>query len=299
MPRILVVGSANVDFTVALARLPGPGETVTDGTLLVARGGKGANQAVAAALAGAPTSFVGSVGDDPGGGRLRRALAGAGVAIEELVTVEAPTGRAFVLVADDGGNAIVVVAGANSALSPAHVERALAAAGPLDVVVVQCEIAPATVARTIEVAAAAGARAVLNLAPFVALDRRVLEQASLLVVNESEASALLGEEVPPAEAVAAIRDRFGIDCIATMGAAGSVLAGRDGGASTAPAPAVPVVDTTGAGDVYVGVVAAALVTGADLPLAMATATAAAGIAVGRLGAQASFPTRDEILAHLR
>ena len=135
-----------------------------------------------------------------------------------------------------------------------------------------------------------------TLAPFVPLDASVLERPWLIVVNESEASDLLGTAIAHESAAAAIRDRYGVGCIATLGSAGSVLAAQDGSVLFVPATAARVVDTTGAGDVYVGVLAAAVVMGADLPTAMLAATAAAGLAVERRGAQASFPTCAEVLA---
>jgi ribokinase len=294
--RVIVVGSANEDLVVRVRELPTVGATVLAEGVRSFSGGKGANQAVAAARVGAPTWFVGSVGGDQRGQRLRTALAEAKVGITELAVSDQPTGLAIVLVTDHGDNAIVVAAGANSALEPEHVERGLSDIGPLDVVVVQCEIPASTVARTIELCAAAGARVILNLAPFVPFDASVLKQAWLVVVNETEASDLLGGGVAEQSAAAAIRDRFGVGCIATLGAGGSVLAARDGSDHIVPAHPARVVDTTGAGDVYVGVLAAAMVTGAELSGAMSTATAAASIAVERRGAQASFPTRAEVLA---
>ena len=294
--RVIVVGSANEDLVIQVRDLPTVGSTVLADGVRSFAGGKGANQAVAAARVGVPTSFVGSVGRDRRGQRLRTALAEASVAITGLEVSDQPTGRAIVFVTGEGDNAIVVAAGANSTLGAEHVERGLSDVGRHDVVVVQCEIPPETVARTIELAAGAGARVILNLAPFVPLDASVLERVWLVVVNESEALELLGTTVAPESPAAAIRDRYKVSCIATLGADGSVLAGQDGSNHFVAAHAARVVDTTGAGDAYVGVLAAAVVTGVDVPTAMLAATAAAGIAVERRGAQASFPTRAEILA---
>jgi ribokinase len=296
--RVIVVGSANEDLVVRVRELPTVGATVLAEGVRSFSGGKGANQAVAAGRVGAPTSFVGSVGADQQGQRLRTALAEANVGLTEFAVSDQPTGLAIVLVTDHGDNAIVVAAGANSTLAPEHVERSLSDVGPLDVVVVQCEVPASTVARTIELGAAAGARVILNLAPFAPFDASVLERAWLVVVNETEASDLLGTGIAPESAAAAIRDRYGVGCIATLGADGSVLAERDGSDHFVPAHPARVVDTTGAGDVYVGVLAAAVVAGAALPAAMSAATVAASIAVERRGAQASFPTRAEVLARV-
>jgi ribokinase len=293
---VIIVGSANEDVVVQVRELPTIGSTVLATGVATFAGGKGANQAVAAARVGASTLFVGSVGRDEPGERLRTALAEADVVISAVLGSDEPTGRAFVLVTAQGDNAIVVAPGANSSLAPEDVARGLSEVGPLDVVVVQCEIPVGAVERTIEVSSAAGARVILNLAPFVPLDASVLGRAWLVVVNESEASDLLGTAIADESTAAAIRDRFQVGCITTLGAGGSVLATLEGSEHFVPAHRARVVDTTGAGDVYVGVLAAALLTGADLAGAMLTATAAAGIAVERRGAQASFPTRVEVLA---
>ena len=294
--RVIVVGSANEDLVIQVRNVPTVGSTVLAEGVGSFSGGKGANQAVAAARVGAPTTFVGHVGGDPRGQRLRTALTEANVAITGLEVSDQPTGLAIVLVTDDGDNAIVVAAGANSTLGAQHVERSLRDVGPADVVVVQCEIPPATVTRTIEVSADAEHASSSTFAPFVPLDASVLERPWLIVVNESEATDLLGTAIAPESAAAAIRDRYGVGCIATLGPAGSVLAAQDGSNLFVPALAARVVDTTGAGDVYVGVLAAAVVMGGDLPAAMLAATAAAGLAVKRRGAQTSFPTRAEVLA---
>jgi ribokinase len=269
--RVLVLGSLNVDLVTRVERHPRPGETVLGDGLLRLAGGKGANQAVAAAAAGAPVAMVGCVGDDDGGTAYRARLADRGIDVAAVrVCAGVPTGHAVVTVADDGENAIVVVPGANDLLD----EREVAAAdalGPGDVLLVQLEVPRAVVCTAIRRAAGLGARVVLNTAPYAALPPDVVALADPVVANEHEMAAL-------AEAGAEPRS-----LLVTFGANGAAWDGV-----TAPAHLVDpaeVADTTGAGDAFCGALAAALARGADRAEALDAALAAGAAAVRHPGAQ--------------
>src|SRR4051812_48526522 len=269
--RVLVLGSLNVDLVTRVERHPRPGETVLGEGLEQLAGGKGANQAVAAAAAGARVTMVGCVGDDAGGTAYRARLERLGVDVSGLRVVEgSPTGTALIAVSDDGENSIIVVPGANDLLD----EREVAAVdllGPGDVLLVQLEVPRAVVCTAVRRAAARGARVVLNTAPYAALPADVVALADPVVANEHEMAAL-------AEAGAEPRS-----LLVTFGANGAAWDG-----ATAPAhevAAVDVVDTTGAGDAFCGALAASLAAGADRPAALDAALAAGAAAVRHPGAQ--------------
>ncbi len=292
---VVVVGSANVDTAVRVARIPGPGETVLATGSLRSAGGKGANQALAAARAGgAPTSFIGCLGDDADGAMLRRLLDADGVRLELVATVPEPTGVALITVDDAGENAIVVVPGANASLrtlDDAQRERVARAA----VVLAQLEV-PAGVVVEAARSRAPGARFVLNAAPSAPLPDALWPLLDVLVVNEHEAADQAA--TPPGDVDAAARVLLGRvpSVLVTLGAAGVLVARRDAPPVTVPAPAVRAVDTTAAGDTFCGVIAAALAGGADDVEAVRLACAAASLAVQRPGAQDSVPVRADVLA---
>jgi ribokinase len=280
----VVVGSANVDLAVDVPRPPKAGETVLGGRLRRSPGGKGANQAVAAAWAGgAETTFVGALGEDEAADLILVSLGGAGVRTDLVERADAPTGTAFVTVAPDGENAIVVAPGANDhvRIGAAQAERI----GAADVVLAQLEI-PLDV-----VAAAAAARRpealmILNAAPSRELPDSLCDALDLLVVNEHEAADLAGEPEKLLERVPAV--------VVTLGGEGCVILRRDREPVRIPGFPVDVVDTTGAGDTFCGVLAAALAQGENLPEAAKRASAAGALAVTRPGAQAAVPTADEV-----
>jgi len=298
VPRVLIVGSANVDFTVALPRLPAPGETVSEGTLLVARGGKGANQAVAARRLGAEVRLVACVGEDASGRDLREALAAEGIGVEAVLTTSAAaTGTALIVVDVAGRNQIAVAPGANRALSPAAVERRDADFAWAEVVVVSLEVPLDTARRGLQMARAHGATTILNPAPLPERGLDFLDLADYVTPNETEASRLTGLSVSDiasaGEAAAAIRARGAASVIVTLGAAGAFADGPDGRLH-APAPRVAVVDTTGAGDAFNGALAVALAERRPLAAALAFANTAAALACTKRGAQPSMPTRAEV-----
>ena len=269
--RVLVLGSLNVDLVTRVERHPRPGETVLGDGLEQLAGGKGANQAVAAAAAGADVAMVGCVGDDAGGTAYRARLAARGIDVAAVrVCPGVPSGHAVVTVADDGENSIVVIPGANDLLDEREV-AAVDALGPGDVLLVQLEVPRAVVCTAVRRAAGRGARVVLNTAPYAALPADVVALADPVVANEHEMAAL-------AEAGAEPRS-----LLVTFGANGAAWDGV-----TAPAHVVAadeVVDTTGAGDAFCGALAASLASGADREHALDAALAAGAAAVRHAGAQ--------------
>lgn len=306
--RVVVIGSANADLVVEVDRRPADGETVLGSDMVVSPGGKGANQAVAAARLGGRVTFVGCVGDDPHGQMLRASISAAGVDVTSLRTVAVPTGTAIILVTPDGENSIVVAPGANRSVDQSMVAELSWAPG--DVLVVQLEIPVATVAHVVPLARRAGARVVVNAAPAAPLPLPVLQAADPLVVNESEAALLLAGTSPSDTSAAGGRTLDGVvgdllalgprSVVLTLGAGGAMLGERHGSGPTelavvhVPARSVTAVDTTGAGDAFVGALALGLLEGDALERAVIRATGVAAYAVGRRGAQDSYPSADEL-----
>jgi ribokinase len=298
-PTILVVGSLNRDYLCRVDLLPGPGETRLGSELALWCGGKGANQAVAAALVGAAhgvgVALVGAVGDDEDGRALLEGLRDAGVDGSDVaVGSRTRTGVALITVSGDGENTIVVSPGANRTVEPEPARAAVRRRAPA-VVVTQGELTADVVAATIEEAEALGARVVLNLAPVIALDDTVLRVCDPLVVNEGEARALLGETSHAAdpESLARALCRRARSVVVTAGAAGAWTA-SDGLVRHVPSEPAEVVDTTGAGDAFIGALAVGLALGRDLVASAAWGAAVAAYAVGRPGAQASFPRGGDL-----
>jgi ribokinase len=293
VPRVLVVGSANVDFTVALSRLPQVGETVTDGTLLVNRGGKGANQAVAARRLGAEVRLIGCVGDDASGRDVRAALVAEGVGTAAVMTSAlAATGTALIVVDRDGRNQIAVAPGANRELTVEHVRERVDDFAWADIVVASCEVPLATVRCALEIARGRGLPTILNPAPVPDDGLEFLDLVEYLTPNAGEAARLSG--VAGAEAAAAaLRARGARSVLVTLGE-GGVLAYGDGPPQHVPAFRVAAIDTTAAGDAFNGALAVGLTEGRELLTAVRFANAAAAVACTRRGAQASLPTRDEV-----
>ena len=257
IPSVLVIGSVNHDITVRVRRFPRPGETLLGSDVRYGLGGKGANQAVAAASTGVSTALLATVGNDSAGRQLLAWLVARGVDVDRVAMAALPSGTAHILVDESGENQIVVVPGANAITA--------GEAGDASVVVLQGEIPAEAIERAIRTAG--DALVVLNLAPFLQLSADVLARVDVLVVNESEAAALLGRPTPKSleEAVEALAELVKVSpaAVITLGARGAVWS-EAGSAARVPAEAVEVVDTTGAGDAFVGVLAATLATGRSL-----------------------------------
>ncbi|MFE7647032.1 ribokinase [Streptomyces phaeoluteigriseus] len=291
MTDIVVLGSTNMDLVAYVEKAPQRGETVTGREFRTIPGGKGANQAVAAARAGGTVSVIGAVGNDSFGTRLRSTLEHSGVNTDHLRTVESPSGTAHIVVDDEGGNAIVVVPGANGTVD--HLvpgDEVLIASA--DALLLQLEIPLAAVVAGARAARTHGVRTILTPAPAQPLPAELLAATDLLVPNEHEAAALTGR-TDPREAALALLDTVPA-VVVTLGAAGSLYAAHGTDPVTVPAPRVTAVDSTGAGDTFVGALAVAL--GEDRPVreALAWAAAAAALSVQRPGASASMPYRSEI-----
>ncbi len=289
--QVIVVGSVNADLIVAVDALPGPGETVAGGSFAHGGGGKGANQAVAAARLGAAVAMIGAVGDDEFGAEALRELAGEGVDVSAVARADAPTGVALIVVDAMGENQIAVASGANAELSAEAVRAGLARAVSPGVVLLGHEVPEAAVVAGAELAAAAGWRAMLNPAPARQLPAAVLAARPILTPNASEAAQLTGERDPEA-AARALAARSGAPVLVTLGAAGALL--FDGEAERIPAPRVDAVDTTGAGDTVNGALAAELAAGRELRDAVGFALAAAALSTRSEGARGGMPHRDEV-----
>lgn len=297
---IVVLGSANVDVVIGLERIPAPGETVITKTSDRGRGGKGNNQAIAAARAGAPTGFIGAVGSDATGEFLLAGLSEAGIGTELVRRCEDVTsGTAYVMVDRHAENAIVVVAGANGRLTEltGAEHRALQQA---DVLLMQLEVPMRTVVDAARTTRAAGGYVMLNAAPYADLPDELVDNLDLLIVNEHEAALAAGvkEGARSPDELADIITRRIPDVLITLGAEGSMLARRGQQPVRIRAPKVQAVDTTAAGDTFVGAYAAATVRGLDEHGCLQFASSAAALAVQRPGAVASIPHLADIDAAL-
>jgi ribokinase len=291
MTHIAVLGSTNMDLVAYVAKAPQRGETVTGREFRTIPGGKGANQAIAAAHAGADVTIISAVGNDTYGTQLRATFEHSGVDTDHLRTVEGPSGTAHIVVDDEGGNAIVVIPAANGTvdhLAPGD-EATIATA---DALLLQLEIPLTGVIAGAEAARRHDIRTILTPAPAQRLPAELLAATDLLVPNEHEATALTGL-TNPREAAAALLDQVP-EVIITLGAAGSLYAARGAEPFTVPTPRVTAVDSTGAGDTFVGALAVALAEGRPMRDALAWAAAAAALSVQRPGATASMPFRAEI-----
>ncbi|GGV40250.1 ribokinase [Kitasatospora herbaricolor] len=316
-PELVVVGSANADLVLRVERLPGPGETVPGSPVRTHAGGKGANQAAAAARLGARVALLARVGADAHGDLLLAAQRAAGVDTGPVLTGGAPTGLALITVGPDGENTIVVSAGANALLSAADVRAAAGLLRAAPVVSLQLEIPLESVVEVVRTVGP-GTRMVLNASPPVPLPAEVLTACDPLVVNEHEARLLLGGRgsggrsegdgdgerdgagdgkgagagTPEAWA-AALLARGARSVVVTLGRAGALVADA-GGTSRLPSPVVEAVDTTGAGDAFTGALAWRLGAGDNLAAAAGLAVRVGAATVTRQGAQSSFPTPEEL-----
>jgi ribokinase len=287
---VIVFGSINLDLIFSLPSIPRPGETVLGPSTRIEPGGKGANQAVAAARDGAPVIMAGSVGRDALAEGALTLLRAAGVNLDRIQAVDASTGCAAIAVDPAGDNAIAVGSGAN--LSTQHLQVEDAVFGPTATLVLQMEVPPAETAALITRARVAGARVVLNLAPASALPESALRAVDVLVVNETE-GAWLATHLGCGGKAADLHDKLGgVAVVLTLGDAGAEVASRDG-IWHEPALAVAAIDTTAAGDCFVGVLACGLDRGQTLREAVRRASAAAALCCIRHGSQGSLPTASE------
>ncbi|MFS4091196.1 ribokinase [Streptomyces sp. AF1A] len=292
---LLVVGSANADLVVGVERRPGPGETVLGSDLAVHPGGKGANQAVAAARLGARTALLARVGDDAHGRMLLDSQRAAGVDTAGVLTGGAPTGVALITVDPSGDNSIVVSPGANARLTPEDVKAAAGLLRASRVVSAQLEVPLETVAEVVR-GLAPGSRFVLNPSPPRPLPDEVVAACDPLIVNEHEAEVILGGTVAgqtPEDRARALLARGPRSVVVTLGGEGALVATRDATTRIAPVT-VDVVDTTGAGDAFTAALAVRLGAGARLEAAAAHAARVGALAVTRRGAQDSYPTAEEV-----
>jgi ribokinase len=293
-----------MDLVVRSPRLPLPGETLSGGPFATYPGGKGANQAVAAARLGAPTAIVGRVGPDGFGQMLRISAEVDEVDVSRVLdTPGQSTGVALITVEEGGQNTIVIAPGANAALTPADVEAAAELLSSAHVLLLQLEVPLPAVTRAAVIAHAAGATVILNPAPApaVRLPAELLENVDYLIPNESESMIILGEpaDAPPTSLARAVGALTGVpNVIITLGAAGVAMAGPNGVAFQ-PAFRVSAVDTTAAGDAFVGGFAVALAEGQAPAEALRWGCAAGALAATRPGAQSSLPKREELLALLQ
>ncbi|MBR0652224.1 ribokinase [Roseomonas terrae] len=300
MRRIVVIGSYNRDSVLAVPRFPQPGETLAATRIDRFHGGKGSNQAVAAARAGAAVAMVAAVGNDAAGEAARGLWATEGIDASGVATLDAlPTGEALILVDDAGENEIVILAGANGALSGEAASAAVPGAG---LVLAQLETPVAATEAAFRAARMRAIPTLLNAAPAQMLPAALLELTDMLVVNESEAALLLGRAGGPEALARALAPRHAEGVVVTAGGAGAWWAGRDGSVLFAPALPTKVVDSTGAGDAFIGAFAAALARGAALGDALRYGAVAGALACRCAGAVPSLPSRaaiDSALAQYR
>lgn len=302
-PLAVVVGSLNMDLVLEVARAPMAGETVFGRKLTFVPGGKGANQAVACARLGGTVAMIGRVGSDDFGGQLRRGLMADGVDVTHVSSeTTTTTGTALILVEDSAQNRIAIVPGANGALQPADVDRAGELIAAARLMLLQLESPLHTVEHAIDRALATGnSSVILNPAPAQTLPERLWSRIDYIIPNETEASLLTGIDVVDASSAASaafeMRRRGAKHVVITLGSQG-VLIYDDQGTRTHPAPRVQAVDTTAAGDTFIGGLAAALLEGKDLDTAAKFAIEAAALSVTRVGAQSSIPYRQQVMQRM-
>jgi ribokinase len=300
--RLVVLGSSNTDMIVRLERIPRPGETILGGEFVTAAGGKGANQAVAAARAGGRVAFVARVGRDSLGDLAVAGFLRDGIDVTHVGRdPETASGVALIFVARDGENAIAVAGGANLRLSPSDVREARPAFAAAETLLTQLETPIESVETAAELAGELGLRFILNPAPARTLSDELLARVSILTPNETEVELLTGVavhgEADARRAAADLRRRGVGTVIITLGSKGAYVMGEEF-TGIVPGFSVDAVDTTAAGDVFNGALAVALGEGRPLDQAVRFANAAAAISVTRLGAQPSAPTRAEIEARV-
>ncbi len=296
--KIVVVGSSNTDMIIKVPWLPKPGETILGGKFFTAAGGKGANQAVAAARAGGDVTFLARIGDDMFGQKAKEGFIKDKINVEYVLTDESePSGVALILVAPDGENVIAVASGANSCLSPSDVQDQSDVISSADILVMQLETPLETVHQAASIASDNGVKVILNPAPAQKLSDDLLGKISILTPNESEAQLLTGIKVDSPEDAAKAADVLmdkGVQIVLlTMGARGAYIATAEF-KELVPGFKVKAVDATAAGDVFNGALAVAIARNKPIREAVSFANAAAALSVTKLGAQPSAPTKEDI-----
>lgn len=298
--QIIVIGSSNTDMVIRSKKMPRPGETVLGGDFMMNHGGKGANQAVAAAKLGGRTMFVGKVGDDVFGRQTVEMLSGLGIDVSHLgVSEKSPSGVALINVDDSGENSISVASGANADLSPADIDAAEEAIKNAALIIMQLETPLETVTHAAKLAKKHGVPVILNPAPAPAkaLPEELMANVDIIIPNETEAEIISGIEIKDGEselkAILKIQSMGVKTVIFTLGADGSLVC-EDGKCDKVPSFKVKAVDTTAAGDTFCGALCVALSEGKGMIEAVRFANRAASISVTRMGAQQSIPTRDEL-----
>ena len=302
MNRLVVLGSVNADHVLRVPHFPRPGETLTGHSYQVVPGGKGANQAVAAARLGAPVSFIARIGDDAIGQQMRQGFEQDGIDVSAVELDETlPTGIAIIYVSDEGENSIGISAEANGALSPAMVKRHEAMIADAHTLLLQLEVPLESVFEAAKLARSHGTRVVLNPAPARPLPAELLALVDLITPNQTEAELLTGVKVSDEASAAQAADRFhqmGIsDVMITLGSQG-VYCSNARQQQLIPGFRVEAVDTTAAGDTFNGALLAAELAGADFNAAVRFAHGAAALSVTKFGAQSSIPSKVEVDAFL-
>ncbi|MEM8546764.1 MAG: ribokinase [Pseudomonadota bacterium] len=295
---IVILGSANADYSLRVPAIPAPGETLTGTDFRVAQGGKGANQAVACARLGGHAAFIACVGDDGAGRDALTAYANAGLVTDHVHTTEGlATGSAVIFVADSGENCIGIAAGANAALSRARVDASAATVAAAEILLMQLEAPLDTVVYAAALARAHQTRVVLNPAPAQTLDPSLLTHVDILTPNETELAILTGQPVASrtdiVAAAQALKQQGPSTVIVTLGSAGAALV-TDDTVTVIDAPVVDASDTTAAGDTFNGALVVALAEGQTLAAAVHFANRAAALSVTRRGAIDAIPTRVEV-----
>jgi len=301
-PTIAVVGSLNIDLIAYAQRVPGPGETVMGDRFAMGFGGKGANQAVMAARLGATVAMVGALGDDVYADMTFDNLARQGIDAAHVARVPGSSGVAPIWVEPDGTNRIIVVGGANDAVDPTAAAEAVRSMRRLDAVIGQLEIPQAVTTAAFQAARARGAVTILNPAPAAPLTPDLLAASDWLIPNEHELAILAGGgAVDPDDdsAFAAYASRVGCRLVVTLGARGAAVVGANGAVVRVQAVPVTAIDTTGAGDAFVGAFACGLAAGLDEETAVRLGIACASDSVTRPGTQSSFATREQAAAIVR
>ena len=289
---VAVVGSAMMDLTAYAKVLPEPGQTLVGGLFTTGFGGKGANQAVIAAHCGAEVHFIGKLGSDLFGDSIAENFVAVGINSNYVDRSVTPTGVAHIWVDGNGENRIIIIPGANHEIESEKAVAAINSIADLSMVIAQCEIKQGVTLAAFRAAKARGCTTILNPAPFEPLSSELLELTDWLIPNETEFKALTNAEPYEDKYLAGFRD--GKSSIITLGSLGAVLINPDGSINRIPAPKVSSVDTTGAGDAFVGTFASALASGMRPEAAVAFGVKVASLTVTRKGAQSSYPTQAEI-----